>query len=244
MIILLVGGILSMAFWLWYTDRYEGVDLTPPQGFEGFRKTSYYALDPDSIIYSLDQNGDTLFSAEDTPPENPIFQQPFSWSQADFLKIGYALHRFVWNQSLEDWKYYSMYFITACHDHPDGFALGEFVYFKQISDKPWLKEYEVRGMQIAPQYGNVGAGGSEYYPGPLFESWKWIDLDRVAITAEEAMYISEQNGGQAVRVSSQNECHIHVKLSGYSGWQVFIVDDETGSILFYLKIDPYTGKLK
>jgi len=240
----LVVCILLFVSWLWYIGRYEGVDLDPPVGFEAFHETSYYKINPERILMSLDLGEENVFTPEIATPENPIFEQPFSWHQADYLKIASALHQFAWKEPLNDWNLYSMHFNTACRDNPDGFGFGEFVYFKIIPYKIWLKDYEVQGLQIAPQYGNVGSGGSEYYPGPLFGGWKSIDLDKVKVTAEEALRIGEENGGQAARLSVQNNCTIRVRLSGYSGWWVRITENDTASEVFSLEIDPYTGKIK
>jgi len=237
-----VGCILLFASWLWYIERYEGVDLDPPVGVEAFREINYYKINPESILSSLDHVGENVFTPEATTPENPIFDQPFSWHQADYLKIASALHSVVWKESLKGWKLYYMHFSASCRDNPNGFEFGEFVYFKTIPYKGWLKDYEVRGLQVAPQYGDVASGGSEYYPGPLFGGWKSIDLDKIKITAEEALKIAEENGGQATRLSVQNNCTIQLRLSGYSGWQVRITENNTASELFSLETNPYTDK--
>ena len=137
-----------------------------------------------------------------------------------------------------------MHFSAPCRDNPDGFGFSEFLYFKSIPYKIWLKDYEVRGLQVAPQFSDVALGESEYYPGSLFGRWKSIDLANIKITAEEALRIAEANGGQAARTSVQNNCRVRVRLSGYSGWLVRITENDSASEVFSLEIDPSTGKIK
>ena len=239
-----VGCLLVFASWLWYLGRYDGVDLDPPVGVEAFHETTYYKINPKTILASLDQGEENVFTPEIETPDNPIFDQPFSWQQADYIKIANALYQFVWKETLEDWNLYSMNFNTACRDNLDGFGFGEFVYFKVIPYKIWLKDYEVRGLQVAPQYSDVTSGGSEFYPGPLFGEWENIELNNVQIPAEEVLKIAEENGGQLARLSVQNNCTIRVRLSGYSGWRLRITENDTASELFSLEVDPYTGEIK
>ena len=206
------------------------------------KDTGYYKIDPDNILTSLDFGGAKAFVPEATSPENPIYEEFFSWNQSDYTKIVTALHEYVWNEGLDDWKLYYMYFDTPCHDNLIGFELGKYYYFKTTFQYGRIS-YAGRGFLITPQYGDVEWGSGPNYPHPI-QGWKSVDLNKVKITAEEALKIAEQNGGKETRLSVKNECKITAKLSGYSGWKMFIYRYDTGSSIFSIEIDPSTGKMK
>jgi len=199
----------------------------------------YYKIDPESILTSL-SNGETkVFAPEIASPDDPIFEKYFSWQQSDYTKVTAALHEFVWGEGLNDWKLYSMYFSTPCHDNLSGFELGEYYYFKTIFYKNGRIGYAGRGFLVTPQYGDVEWGSGPNYPHPLL-GWKSVNINKVKITAEEALAVAEQNGGKDARLLVKNECNITAKLLGQSGWRIFIYKYDTGSSIFRIEIDPST----
>src|SRR5574341_496161 len=206
-------------------------------------ETGYYKIDPQTILKSLDNGETKVFAPETASPEDPIFDKYFSWRQADYTKVTAALHEFVWNEGLNDWKLYNMYFGTPCHDNLSGFELGKYYYFKTIFHKNGQVDYAGRGFLITPQYGDVEWGTGPNYPHPIL-GWKSVNLNKVKITAEEALTIAEQNGGKEARLYVKNECNITAQLSGNSGWRIFVYRNDTGSSIFRLEIDPSTGEIE
>ncbi|SRR6266498_3364901 len=238
-----LGCILFIISWLWYLGRYEGI-ATSPNTFSDFGDKRYFTIDPETVLVDLDHGKTDVFTPEIATPENPIFEKPIDWQQSDYLKIANALNQFVWNETLESWSLYYVNFNTACHNNLKGFGVAEIAYFKTIPYDALQKDYTVRAFQITPQYGYVVSSGGANFPQPLFDKWKSVNLNKLRIFAEEALKIAEENGGEAARLSVQNQCTINVRLSGSAGWKVFIYADDTGSSIFRMEIDPYTGKIK
>lgn len=217
-----------------------------PVGLSDFREnTGDYKINPKRILVSLDNGeSDALFIPWTATPSVPIFDEPISWQQSDDLKITNALHQFVWKETSEDWSLYYMDFITGCQDSPNGFSLGDFYYFKTIFLTNGKIRYTARELQITPQYGTVTWGDGANFPRSLL-GWERVDVDRIAISAEDALRIADENGGRDARLSVQNNCTIQVRLAGYdAGWKVRINENTTASVIFRMEVDPYTGKIK
>ena len=236
-----IACILFFISWLWYLERYEG-GADSPNTFGDFGDKHYFAIDPETIVAYLDRGEADVFISEIATPENPILENTVEWLQADYLKIASALNQFVWNETLEEWSLYSMHFKTACPDDIKGFEVAEIAYFKTLPYAALQKNYTVRAFQISPQYGYVVSSGGAIFPQPLFDRWKSVDLGKLGISAEDALKIAEENGARAARLSVQNQCTIHVRLSGNDNWRVFIYADDTGSSIFRIEVDEQLAK--
>lgn len=243
LVAIIVGCILLFSSWLFYLERYEGV-ATSPNTFSDFGAKRYFAIDPETILISLDHGKTDVFTSEIATPENPIFNKPIEWHQSDYLKIASNLNHFVWNETLEGWSLYYLDFNTACEDNLKGFGLAEIAYFKTVPHGVLQKDYEVRAFQIDPQYGYVISSGGANFPQPLFDKWESVNLNKPQIPAEDAFKIAEENGGRTARLSLRNQCTINVRLSGNTGWRVFIYANDTGSSIFRMEVDASTGKIK
>lgn len=238
-----IGCILLSISWLWYLERYEGV-TDSPNTFSDFGDKHYFAIDPETILADLDRGEVDVFTSEVATPENPIFGKTIEWLQADYLKIASALNQFVWNETLENWSLYYMHFKTACHDDIKGFGVAEIAYFKTVPYGALQENYTVRAFQISPQSGYVVSSGGAIFPKPLFDKWKSVNLSKLGISAEDALKIAEENGAPAARLSVQDQCTISVRLFGNDNWKVFIYADDTGSSIFRMEVDEYTGKIE
>ena len=86
------------------------------------------------------------------------------------------------------------------------------------------------------------AGGANFAH-PLI-GWKNIRLSQLQITAEDALTIAEENGGKETRQLVDNECRIHARLAGDHTWQILIYQNDTGSSLFRMVIDPSSGTIE
>ena len=238
-----VGCILLLGSWFWYLERYDGV-TTSPNTFGDFGDKHYFAIDPERVLADLDHGETDVFTSEIATPENPIFNKTIEWHQSDYLKIAGNLNRFVWNETLEDWNLYYMNFKVTCHDNPTGFEFAEIAYFKTISQDLLQRSHVGRAFQIVPQDGYVVYSGEANFPQSPFDPWESLNLNKLRISAEDALKMADENGGRAARLSVQNECTICARLSGNIAWNIFISANDSGSTIFRIAVDPYTGKVE
>lgn len=216
-----------------------------PGETSGWSKMGLFSMDTETILSSLDQAETNLFipesigsslDAADVMYSRPILiSESIPWSQADYLDVVNALNRVVWHDSLDNWNLHSMHFFTTCQDNVSGFRNGDFVYIKTKFDWGRLSVLW-RGVFLYPdQEGGLWAEAEKFHPTYIR---KGIDLDRLVVTADDALRIAEENGGREYRTKIQNDCTINVTLSAdrWYGWFVWIGD-------FEIYIDPYTGEI-
>lgn len=214
-----------------------------PVGIGDFRDRSSYQIDPNAILAALDSGATDVFTPVDSSRPIEVADQSISWQQADFLKVARALNQTVRSEPLSGWKLYSMHFSSACQDDPRGFTEGDFYYFKTTFRDNGKIRFTTQDFFVLPQYGQATWAGGSNFSHPLF-GWKNIRLGRIQITAEDALTIAEENGGKESRLLAENNCTIHVALSGANLWQVYIYYDETSALLFRMEIDPSTGRIE
>jgi len=224
-------------------DPFAGETRYLPVGISDFRDRSSYRIDSETILSSLDGGETDVFTAADSAPQSPLFEEPVLWRQSDFLKVARALNQSIREEPLSSWRLYSMNFSTACQDDSSGFTEADFYYFKTIFRDNGKIRYTTLDYYITSQYGAVSWAGGSNFPHPLF-GWENIRLGRIQVTAEDALTIAEQNGGRETRSLVGNKCRIHVGLSSDGGWQIFIYEDDTGASLFRMEIDPESGKIE
>lgn len=213
-----------------------------PVGIGDFRDRSFYEMDPTTILAALDSGETDVFTPAASAQQTP-FEETVSWQQSDFLKVARALNQSSQEGSLSRWRLYSMHFSTACQDDLTGFAEGDFYYFKTVFRDNGKIRYTTQNFFISPQYGELRWAAGSNFPHPLF-GWENIRLGRIQITAEDALTIAEENGGRETRLLVENKCRIHLGLSSDNAWQIFIYQDDTGSAIFRMAIDPETGKIE
>lgn len=208
-----------------------------------FPDSGSYAIDSDSILESLDQDATDVFqrtnSSLETEPYEPKYLSPLSWTQSDYLDIASALHQYVWNEVVENWHLYSMGFFGDCRHEPFGFDVVSFTYFKAVESQ----RYAVHKIEIVPLSGYVNWGGGNEYPRPLF-GWKSINLEKLNVTAGEALQIAEENGGQTARTKVINNCTIYVGISSNSKIWAVRYSRQGTSFIFEANVDPSTGDYK
>jgi hypothetical protein len=132
-----------------------------------------------------------------------------------------------------------MSFETSCKDNPNGFEFGTFVFYQLIFQDGELG-YNARAVEISPKYEEVFWGGDSTFYRPVFGA-PMVDVDKLGITADEVLDISEDNGGRAIRQSVLNNCYIHLYFNG--DWEVNYVGPDGLPILQIEGIDPYTGMI-
>jgi hypothetical protein len=71
-----------------------------------------------------------------------------------------------------------------------------------------------------------------------------LDLGRIQVTAEQALQIAEQHGGEAARLAAGNDCQIRVIVVGglWDGdWRVYY---EFNASSLAIQVDEQTGKYR
>jgi hypothetical protein len=208
-----------------------------------------YKIDPETILNSLESNKTEVFAPATS---NPLYDDvpllwpagSLTWNQKDYINIANALHKYVWEDSLENWHPYSeSYSISQCIDVSRINAAYFQFYNRQ---KNWY--YLVHAMTIDSEYGYVYAGDNDsYYTG----KWKDIDIDSAVVNnADKALLVAEQNGGQDIRLTMRDdkECHISISLEPFAferpdwGWRITYWLGS--SPILITDIDPYTGEHK
>jgi hypothetical protein len=213
-----------------------------PVGISDFRDRSFYRIDTATILDSIDRGETEVFTPQGADQQTPL-DETVSWQQSDFIKVARTLNQFVWKEPLSGWRLYSMHFSADCMDNPTGFAEADFYYFKTAFRDNGKIRYTTQNFFISPEYGEVIWAGGSNFPRPLF-GWENIRLSQIQIAAEDALAIAEENGGTETRQLVDNECTIHVRLAGDSTWQILIYQNDTGSSLFRMVIDPESGKIE
>lgn len=220
-IVSLLITILGVAVYVWFASENDFLQRYPVTA-GSFNKIQYFKIRPETILVSLENDGAVLFQKIDDSSVEKITESPISWSQAEYGEIAYKIHEFVWTESLDNWNLYRMIFSTSCNDNPTGFDYADYIYFQEIVFNG-KKVNTARDIFIAPQYGDITLGSDTNFPRP-FSGWKSIDLDRINVTAEEALRIAEGTGGKSFRLSVQNVCQIYVSMNpdgyGHGDWKV------------------------
>ena len=217
-------------------------DGSRPVGLSDFRDRSFYQIDPATILDSIDRGETELFIAQESDSQASV-PNTISWQQADFINLARALNQGVLQEPLSGWRLYSMHFSTPCRDNLTGFAEADFYYFKTAFRENGKIRYTTQNIFISPEYEQVTWARGGNFPHPLL-GWDYVRLRQLQITAEDALAIAEENGSRETRQLVDNNCRIHVRLAGDSPWQIFIYQNDTGSSLFRMVIDPESGNFK
>ncbi|HXQ35311.1 MAG TPA: hypothetical protein VN843_14940 [Anaerolineales bacterium] len=217
-------------------------DRCLPVGISDFRDRSLYQIDAVTILDSIDQGETEVFTPGDVDQQSPP-EKTLLWGQADFIKVARTLNQFVWKEPLSDWRLYSMHFSADCKDNPTGFAEADFYYFKTTFRENGKIRYTTQNFFISPEYREVIWAGGSNFPHPLI-GWENIRLGQIQITSEDALAIAEENGSRETRQFVENKCRIHARLAGDKTWHIVIYQNDTGSSLFRMEIDPESGKIE
>lgn len=226
-----------------------------PSGTSSYSSVGVYEIDPETILLSLDQGDTNVFVPFIGEPGNYPYPPVghFNWKQSDYLKVASALYQLKVKENVNDWNIYSMIFNRGCSDNLNGFDIGEISYFK--TDSSETSKYILYDILISPINKGVAWETGGVYSRPLL-GWTKVDLDRLKVTAEDALQMAEENGGKDARLKVENECKIHLVVNAnpvdVNGWGVRYsyyptsvpVDDNVKPILFEIHIDPYSGKYK
>ena len=221
-------------------QSFENQDRKYPSTIGTFNDTGNFTINPTTILDTLNRGEINVFTPSlATPSADTILPSgSIHWTQSDYLKIANALSQFVWKETLEDWKVYSILFERECHENPSGFDSLDIIYYKTIKVNS-QKAYTAHYIQIYPLASNVTWGGETNFP--ISNGWNGIDLKKLKISADDALRIAEENGGKEARSRVQNDCLILTKVPSHNNddsWDVYYYP----GVYFELLINPYSGK--
>ncbi len=147
---------------------------------------------------------------------------------------------------LNTWLIIDMTFITGCTDVLIVFYHAQFIYYKMDLFNG-QKSCIVHLITIDPAYHVGSIIEKVFYPVNKYRPV--IDLDKLKISAEDALRIAETNGGYEMRSAIDNACYISLAsvTENTNGcvWKVDYIayqDPNEKNITIY--INPYTGEIK
>lgn len=213
-----------------------------------YSPTRYFVFDPITLLDAIYQNeANSFVSVADMPPDDfqPI---TVNWKQSDYEKILAGLLTNALHDNLNDWQLSAISFSTRCEQYSEGFQGGNFTFFKNAKDI--AGEFRmVRIVNITAWNKTISVSDKEYRPN--LTRWSSLDLPKTKITAEQALIIAEQAGGNTTRLSVENNCTIVVSLMSnspeFEGWWIrydqYSSDGNlTRKSLLEIEINSATGK--
>jgi hypothetical protein len=206
--------------------------------------TGSYQINPQTILISLANSETNVFSPVITTSDAPTDQNPILWQQSEYLTIANAAFDTQWADRHDGWHLSYVFLEANCQNFSKGFYGAIFTYYKENWRGMELR-YLGRQITISPQYHEVDWSGDAYYYPPLFYLEKSIDLNNLAIEANNAIGMAEENGGSTTRLEANNQCSIWAILDGSEkrGWNIVYEGEKSMSSIFEIYIDPYTGRI-
>lgn len=210
----------------------EGGPAPYPINTGSFYTIGSATIDPTTILDDAKTGNEPLLTdIQSDFPEDKTIIATVGWSQNDYLEIARALFRAIWNDDPRDWHLYRIKFYTSCENPTGKFEHADLYYFQEVK-KDGKIMYSVRNILIEPEYGYVEWGGDSFYPRPIIDRWEKIDLERIeALPAEEALKISDQQGGNEFRRKTANICGISISMWPWG------VDGDNWNVWYSGKVD-------
>ncbi len=209
-------------------------------------KQQYYAVEPNTLLESIAQGKEDAFILIDENQETTPLPANISakWSQDDFLGVAEALHKVVWGEPLMTWNLFQMDFRVACTDAGMGFDNAHFVFYKVTTVGEQESRF-VHEITIEPNRRSASIWEREY--SPKLVNWPIIDLEKVEVSADQAVRIAEAHSGDVVKATVKNPCNISAILApaaaDYHGWKIVYTENQFDKIFDY-DIDPFTGDVR
>ncbi|MBV6451514.1 MAG: hypothetical protein MHPDNHAH_02258 [Anaerolineales bacterium] len=198
-----------------------------PNSISKYPQSGQYYINPETILVALAHGEKKVFTPVLTMPEvhiTPLAEgSSYLWQFSDYIVVASALQQQIWSEDMQDWSLFSMRFYVDCQGKPNGFSIGDFVFYKEITMQE-EKSYSYREILIRPLYGDISWGAEAVYPRPS-SGWKKVELETVKVDADEALDIAEKNGGEDFRLSLNNDCQVSLTYNEnfeYKGWVVLV----------------------
>ncbi len=221
-----------------------------PLHFSSYYDSGYYEIHPGTILESLSQKKNDLF----TPASEEIWNRDephyevITWSQSDYLKVADALSREVWHEPLDlkEWKVLYLDLEQDCVDNPLGFYEFSIVYFQNSGIGFWSREYQTRLIEVYTWRGLIRWGEASFSDA-LLPGWGNADVYNFKVTADNALFVADNNGGSKVRQKAHNACWIAVWVNNYPPVNGYSNNDwlvDYRMVDFSIRIDPFSSKFR
>jgi len=217
-------------------------DYRRPGRLGSYPHSGSYTFNPETILESLNRKESNVFTAySGSADEIELYYDLITWSQSDYLKIAHALIQKIWGESpdLKNWNIESLYFAQDCKDNPKGFNRFDIVYYKELGVTNWERKYVTRFIEIQPWRGLARWGGDAIFSSSLLSRWDNIDLENFVISADDALQIAGENGGNETDKSADVCSTIRVSMYQHDNK---IWDVNYFAANFRIRIDPNSGK--
>lgn len=246
--LLLLLAIISLCYLFpptYFTSMLDNPTDRFGNGTEGRFGNDTYKIDSKTILKGIENGRANLFTLQtDTPdPEKEPSASPVQWNQADFIKVLTTFKQVSLGATAIDQKIRSMDFqIDDCKNvnlgpqsvriYTYSLKTGIFVWppFKMVS----------YSYQISPLYNEV-SWSAEWYDQYVLDALKYdssLDLEKIKISAEEALRIAELNGGKAARLSAKNQCSVDIEINANSDDGNWVVSYDS---LLRIEVDKTDG---
>lgn len=202
----------------------------------------YYIFDTDTILDSI-AKGETNAFMQVAAPSDSSASSKIHWKQDDYLRLAQALHQLVWGEPLNEAEINSIYFTLNCKDATNGLQNAKFKFIKTMELGQGEARLE-RNMFFEPSDSYVNVWEEKYYPN--LSRLNTVDLAKIKVSADDALRITEENGGSVERAKTGDVCFISIGLFpdsvNYRGWRVSY--GNYSGTLFSLWIDPFAGEIR
>jgi hypothetical protein len=199
-----------------------------------------YGIDVQTILQSLDRGDTEVFTPQVATQEVISEIPPVQWSQKDYFQVAQALHEFVWQEPLDNWRLNRVFFRLSCEDAAFGPQFMALDMFKAAQFDEMDSRIE-RYLYIEPWLNQVKWSEVEYYPAQFHRLA--LDPAQIRILAEDALEIAEGNGGREARLRAEKACDISGSITPgvrEGNWWVSYTG-ESWVTLFDIIIDAQTG---
>ena len=215
-------------------------------------KEQYFTFDPITSMKAINQGNEKSlfvlrapFANQDEmwllPEEKTVY-----WEQDDYFRIAQVLNEDIGNGLSKGLNVQMFFLENDCMDTGLGFTRGNFTFFKvDQSDKQGTRT--VITIDIQPWRKIIRTYKAVY--SPIVENWGRLDLQKIKVSARQALDIAEKNGGSDARGRVANKCLVSVSMfardSEYDGWDVrYTTSDEKSGIntIYEVYVDPQNGK--
>lgn len=200
-----------------------------------------FSFDSENIIRAIANGNDNPF----TPlVDSSKFVEsdfiPQNWSQAEFLIVANSLHKVVWNETLEEWSLNLIDLSMDCEEVPYGFQSARLIFFKVIRVGEGQRISHTIYIDLKRSLAAVSATKYTH----LNNTWNEVHLQKMSITANEAFQLVEENGGEELRNSLNNECTtsttINASIPDDGYWHINYYG---AASIFQIRVDIETGRI-